>query len=134
MLVKHSWQERWVMGAAVALAWLASLSYLLIQLRLLAVGDLQTAEVPAPIVLTAAACYLVGGLLILLRRRWLWAVGATVNALVMLFFFSGYLHRPSVLFSPGGLLSKSAQLLLEVALLLLIVWNWQRWGGREREG
>ena len=118
--------HRQAMWAAVGLAWLASLSYILISADLLAVGNLSAEEMPIPIVLTAATCYALGGLLVLLRRRWLWVVGALINAGVMLLFVSGYLHRPAVLFSPGGVLSKAAQLLLEVALLTLIAAGWRK--------
>ena len=105
---------------AVGLALLAALAYVLIAAGLLAVGDLRLAEEGGAIVNVAAASYLIGGLLILSRRRWLWAVGAVVNALVILFFFQLYLERPAVLLSPGGVISKAAQVLLEGALLCLI--------------
>ena len=68
----------------------------------------------------AAGCYLLGGLLILLRWLWLWITGAVINALVILFFLMAYQARPAVLFSPGGLVTKLAQLLLEASLLYLI--------------
>jgi hypothetical protein len=113
---------------AVGLAMLAALSYLLIQLGVLGAGDLQSAEGPSAIVFVAAGCYLLGGLLILVRLRWLWIVGAAINALVMLFFFMAYSGRPAVLVSPGGLSTKAAQLLLEVCLLYLIV---SAWPGRQ---
>jgi hypothetical protein len=113
-----------VMVLAVALALIAALSYLLIQLGVLSVGNLKPSEQPATIVLMAAACYLLGGLLILAHRRWLWIVGAVINALVILFFVMAYIHRPSVMFSAGGLTTKFAQLLLEVCLLALIVTGW----------
>jgi hypothetical protein len=109
------------MGLAVGLALLAAISYLLIQLGVLAVGDLQPTEAPTTIVYVAAGSYLLGGLLILVRRRWLWIVGAVINGLVILFFIMMYLNRPAVLFSPGGLVTKIAQLLLEGCLLALIV-------------
>jgi hypothetical protein len=51
-------------------------------------------------------------------------VGAVFNALVIVFYLNLYLERPAVLFSPGGLVSKVAQLLLEVALIYLILTNW----------
>ena len=111
---------------AVALAVLAAISYVLIGLHLLGVGDLQTAEAPATIIYVAAGSYLLGGLLILLRRRWLWIVGAVINALVILFFVMAYQDRPAVLLSPGGLASKAAQLLLEASLVYLIVMDWRR--------
>lgn len=113
----------WVMWLATALALFAALSYLLIQLSLFGVGDLQTAGAPA-IPLLAAACYLIGGLLILVRRRWLWIVGAVINAFVIGIFMMAYLNRPSVMFSAGGLATKIAQVLLEGCLLYLIVTDW----------
>lgn len=109
------------MWLAVLLAVLAAVSYLLIQFGVFGVGDLQPAEGPALIVYVAAGGYLLGGLLILVRRRWLWVVGAVINALVILFFVLGYQHRPAVMFSPGGVATKVAQLLLEGALLYLIL-------------
>jgi hypothetical protein len=108
----------------VALSGIAALAYVLIAWGMLAVGDLQVAEDGGPIVYVAAVCYLIGGLLILARRRWLWIAGAVINALVILFFVQMYLERPAVLFSPGGLASKAAQLLLEVTLIYLIVTDW----------
>jgi hypothetical protein len=113
-----------VMWLAVTLALIAALSYMMIQLGLLGVGDLQPTEGPPIIVYVAAGCYLLGGLLILVRRRWLWIIGAVINALVILFFVMAYLHRPVVMFSPGGLVTKAAQLLLEVSLLYLIMTGW----------
>jgi hypothetical protein len=109
-----------VMWLAVALALFSALSYLLIQLSMLGVGDLQTAGALA-IPLVAAGCYLIGGLLILVRRRWLCIVGAVINAFVILIFFMAYLNRPLVMFSVGGLTTKVAQLLLEGCLLYLII-------------
>ena len=80
----------------------------------------------------AAGCYLLGALLILARRRWLWIVGAIINALVIVFFILAYLHRPAVIFSAGGMATKAAQLLLEVGLLALIAGDWA--GKRHRSG
>lgn len=116
-------REIWL---AVALAVIAALAYLLIAAGLLGVGDLKVAQDGGTIVYVAAGCYLLGGLLILVYRRWLWMVGAVINLLVMLFFFQMYQDRPAVLFSPGGLISKAAQLLLEIFLLYLIVVDWRR--------
>jgi hypothetical protein len=110
-----------VLGLAVALAVIAALAYVLINLNVLAVGDVQPAEDGGVIIYVAAGSYLIGGLLILTRRRWLWAVGAVMNALVILFFIQMYQNRPAVLFSPGGLATKAAQLLLEVSLIYLII-------------
>ena len=113
------------MWAAVTLAFLTALSYLLMAFNVLGVGDLQMDEKPAGIIFVAAGCYLLGGLLILLRNRGLLVFGAGINALVILFFFNLYKDRPAVMFSPGGLVSKIAQILLEVALIYVIAMNWR---------
>jgi hypothetical protein len=103
---------------------IAALVYGLIAVGILPVGDLQLAEEGGAIIFVAAGCYLLGGLLILSRRRWLWIIGAVMNALVILFFFRMYPDRPSVMFSPGGVISKAVQILLEIALIYLIVTGW----------
>jgi len=115
-----------IMVAVVALALIASLSYVLMALNLLSVGDLRMDEKPAVIIYIAAGCYLLGGLLILTRNRWLLLFGAFINAMVILFFFNMYQNRPAVILSPGGLVSKVAQILLEVALVYFIVVNWKK--------
>ena len=111
---------------AVGLAIFTAASYILMQFNILGVGDLQMDEKPAGIIYVAAACYLVGGLLILLRYRWLLLFGAVINAMVILFFFNLYQDRPAVMFSPGGLVSKIAQILLEFALFYIIAVNWRK--------
>ena len=113
-----------LMWFATALALLTALAYVLIALGLLPVGTPQVAADGGPIIYVAAGCYLLGGLLILLRRRWLWVIGVLINALVLLFYFSMYQSRPEVLFSAGGLATKVAQVLLEGVLLYLIVSGW----------
>jgi hypothetical protein len=121
----HSERFR-LMWLAVALAFGAALAYLFIAWGLLGVGDLQADEKGDAIVYVAAGSYLLGGLLILAGRRWLWVVGAVVNLLVLFFFFLLYQERPAVLFSPGGVVSKIPQVLLEVVLVYLIIADWLR--------
>jgi hypothetical protein len=114
-----------ILRAAVGLAILTALSYVLMAFDVLGVGDLKMDEKPAGIIFVAAGCYLLGGLLILLRNRSLLLFGAGINALVILFFFNLYKDRPAVVFSPGGLVSKIAQILLEFALIYVIAVNWR---------
>lgn len=110
--------------SAVVLSFAVATSYLLIEAGLLGIGDLLPEEGSSVIVYVAAACYALGGLLIPLRRRWLWVVGAVMNALVILFFLSLYSERPAVLLSSGGVVSKAAQMALQVTLMYLIVTDW----------
>ena len=109
------------MWLAVALALLAALAYMMIAWDFLSIGDLQTAKAGVVIIHVAAGSYLLGGLLIPLRQRWLWIIGAVINALVILFFINLYQERLAVMFSPGGVATKVAQLLLEVMLIYLIL-------------
>ncbi len=115
-----------VMWLVAGLAWLTAVIYLFIESGLVGVGDLAPEEGSSAIVFAAAACYALGGLLILLRRRWLWLIGAVINGLVIWFFLSMYAERPLVLLSPGGVSSKVAQILLEAALIYLIIADWRR--------
>ena len=115
-----------VVWLAVGLAVVTAVIYIMMGWDWLGVGDLTAEEGPPGIIYVAAGSYLVGGLLILLRRRWLWVMGAVINALVILFFFSMYQERPAVLLSLGGIVSKAAQILLEVGLIYLIVADWLR--------
>lgn len=121
-----------IMRTAVGLALVTALSYISMAFNLLGVGDLQVGEKPINIIFVAAGCYLLGGLLILLRNRWLLLFGAFLNAMVILFFFNLYQHRPAVILSPGGLVSKIAQILLEVALLYILAVNWRKSASTEQ--
>jgi len=115
----------------LTLALLAALVYFLMGAGVLQPGDLQADDAPAGIAYFIGACYVIGGLLILARKRWLWVIGAVINALVIVGFFAAYAGRPSVLFSIPGLATKSAQILLEIGLIYLIVTHKQ--GKREAE-
>ena len=64
------------------------------------------------------SCYVVGGLLILTRRRGLSIAGAVINALILVFWLEADQARPAVLFSSGGIVSKTAQVLLELVAAL----------------
>lgn len=96
-------------------------AYLLIAAHILGAGSLVVDQEGGVIVYVAAGAYLLGGLLILPRLRWLLALGLLVNALVVAFFFMMYQARPDVLLSPAGLISKTTQVLLEAALLALLI-------------
>ena len=114
-------QDALTLRLAVLFAFLAAGGYLLLAVGVLGTGGYQPEPGSEGIAYAAAAGYALGGLLVPLRRRWLWIVGAVINALVMLMFFTAYANDPSVLLSGGGLVTKAAQLPLQVALLALIL-------------
>ncbi|MGD2207165.1 MAG: hypothetical protein PVH17_10325 [Anaerolineae bacterium] len=110
----------------LTLALLTALVYFLMGAGVLQPGDLQADDAPAGIAYFAGACYVVGGLLILARKRWLWVIGAVVNALVIVMFIAAYAGRPGVLLCAPGLATKVPQILLEIGLIYLIVTYKQR--------
>jgi len=120
-----------ILPGLLTLALLAALVYFIMGAGVLQPGDLQADDAPAGIAYFAGACYVIGGLLILARKRWLWVIGAVINTLVIMGFFAAYAGRPGVLFSVPGLATKSAQILLEIGLIYLIVTHKQ--GKREAE-
>lgn len=107
----------------ISLAFLAAFIYILLAAGVMKIETLTPEEAPAGIIWAAAAGYLLGGVLILRNKRWLWITGAVINAMVMMMFFSAYAERPEVLFSAGGLITKTAQLILEAGLIYLILKN-----------
>lgn len=115
-----------ILWIGVSLAVFTALSYVLMAFNVLGVGDLQMEERPAGIIFVAAGCYLLGGLLIPLRNRWLLLFGTFINAMVILFFFNLYQDRPAVTFSPGGMVSKITQILLEAVLIYILAVNWRK--------
>ncbi len=124
--VKSAIDSKQIMWVGVGLALLAALAYVLIGLGVLTVGDIKAEEGSGNITYIAAVCYTLGGLLILIRRRGLWIIGLVINTLVLMFFFQMYQNRPVVVFSPGGLATKAAQILLEISLLYLILTDWRK--------
>jgi hypothetical protein len=68
MLRTNSSRFTWL---AVGLALFTALTYILIASNIFSVGNPQVARDGGAIIYVAAGCYLFGGLLILLRNRWL---------------------------------------------------------------
>ena len=105
---------------AFGLALATAAAYALIIWHVLPIGDYDWADAPAFIGYAAIIGYLLGGLLILVRQRWLWIIGLLINALVMFAYFSMHQAEPNLLLSAGGLVSKILQIVLEVTLIYLI--------------
>jgi len=116
--------DRYLIWMCSALALLTTLAYVFIAVGFLPVSDSSVTAGDDSIIYVAAGGYFLGGLLIQLKHRWLWFIGLIINFLVIFFYFSMYLARPEILFSAGGLATKSLQVLLEVMLLVLLVRSW----------
>jgi len=98
----------------LTLALLAALVYFLMGAGVLQAGDLPADEAPTGIAYLAGTCYVVGGLLILARKRWLWVIGAVINGLVIIMFLAAHAARPA---KQLAILEPSLQHMLETSTL-----------------
>ena len=110
-----------IMFACLILALVAALGYFLLGAGLIQAGNLGAEDAPPGIVWVAGVCYIGGGAGIFLKRRGLWILGLAVNALVIAVFYYRYAGNPGVMTSAPGLITKIAQLLLEVGLFYLVL-------------
>ena len=106
--------------ASFILAIVAAVFYFLLGTHVITV-PVTIEDAPHGIAYIAGGCYLLGGILILVRKRWLWIIGLVMNTLVIVFFFYRYSHQPEIMFSVPGLGTKIPQILLEIGLLYLII-------------
>ena len=110
-----------VMWVCFAMALAAALVYLLMFLDVMHPGDLVTEEGLPAFFLIIPACYAIGGLLALVKKRWIWITGAIINAFTIIIFYTMYSAQPEIMFSAPGLISKIAQAILEAGLIYLAV-------------
>jgi hypothetical protein len=109
-----------VMIACLILAVISAVVYVLMGVGLLKAGDLTGESMPAFYYIIPGG-YLIGGLLVLLNKRWLLLTGAIINAFTIVMFYTMYATQPDVMLSAPGLMTKIAQVLLEIGLIYLIV-------------
>lgn len=114
--------QKGILSATVAMAIVTAITYIFMSLGLLGMGNITADEKQKVDIIfyVAAGSYFVGAILIFARRRWLWITGAVMNLLVIAMYLKLQLGNSVVLLSSGGLLSKLAQLLLELGLIYLI--------------
>jgi hypothetical protein len=110
-----------IMLVCLAMALISALIYVLLGIGVMHAGDLTSDDgIPAFFYIIPGG-YIIGGLLILLKKRWLWITGAVINAFTIVMFYTAYAARPDILLSAPGLITKIAQVLLEIGLIYLIV-------------
>jgi hypothetical protein len=112
--------------ALVILALIAALGYLLMGVGAITVPEKPIdggSDIKAPpgFAWIMFGFYLVGGLLILLKKRWLLIIGAVLNAIPIIGFYAMWAGRTDVIFSVPGLLTKIPQILLEIVLIYWLV-------------
>jgi hypothetical protein len=109
-----------IMIGCMVLAFIAAVFYVLLGAGIITVPSLASKDWQHVLVYVAGGCYILGGLLILAKKRWLWIAGLVMNTLVMAFFFIMYRNNPAVMLSLPGLGTKIPQIILEVGLVYLI--------------
>jgi len=110
-----------VMIACLILALIAVVAYVLMGIGVIQPGDLQTDDTMPTFYYIIPVGYLIIGVLVLLKKRWLWITLAAFNAFTIVVFYAMYAGQPDVMFSAPGLITKIAQILLEIGLIYLII-------------
>ena len=114
--------SRYVMTACLILALIAAMGYILMIVGVIEPGNLVADNEPMSSALWIIPTgYIIGGSLILLKQRWLWITGVIINGFGIIVFYVTYAGQPDVLWSAPGLITKIAQIPLEIGLLYLIV-------------
>jgi hypothetical protein len=109
------------MIACVALAFIAAVFYFLLGAHIITAASLTGTSATQIIIFVAGGCYILGGLLILVKKRWLWIIGLVMNTLVLIVFFSMYAQKPDVILSLPGLGTKIPQIILEAGLIYMAI-------------
>jgi hypothetical protein len=110
-----------IMLVCLAMALISALIYVLLGIGVMHAGDLTSDDGIPSFFYIIPAGYIIGGLLILLKKRWLWITGAVINAFTIVVFYTAYAARPDIMLSAPGLITKIAQILMEIGLIYLIV-------------
>ena len=109
-----------IMIGCMVLAFISAVFYVLLAASIITVPSLASKDWQHVLIYVAGGCYILGGLLILAKKRWLWIIGLVMNTLVMVFFFVMYSKNPAVILSLPGLGTKIPQIILDVGLVYLI--------------
>ena len=112
---------RKIMLVCMMLAFVAALIYILMARGIMHAGDLVGGERLPAFFYIVPGGYVLGGLLILLKKRWLWITGAAINGFGVLMFYVAYYAQPEIMLSAPGLITKIAQVLMEAGLIYMIV-------------
>ena len=114
--------SRLIMLICLILALVSALGYILMITGVIEPGDLleEGEETPSALWIIPAG-YILGGILIFLKKRWLWITGAIINGFAIIVFYTSYSGQPDVMWSAPGLITKITQILLEIGLIYLLV-------------
>lgn len=110
-----------IMLFCLAMALISALIYILMANGVMLPTDLTTDQSLPPYFYIVPAGYVIGGFLILIKKRWLWITGAVINGFGVIMFYTTYADQVGIMLSAAGLITKIAQILMEIGLVYLIV-------------
>jgi hypothetical protein len=102
------------------LALATALGYILMGAGVIHAADLTLDSAPPGFTWIAGAFFIIGGILLLQKRRWTAITMAIVSFIAVVFFYFKWSDRPDVMWSAPGLIIKIAQVLMLAGLLYLI--------------
>jgi hypothetical protein len=115
-------------------ALVAALGYFLMGAGVIRAGDpalvdaASSTDAPWGFDWIAGGFYVIAGLALLLRKRWVFIALSIINLIPIVVFYFMWAGRPDILWSAPGLITKIAQVLLEAGLVFLLVKSRRRTG------
>jgi hypothetical protein len=116
-----------VVWVCLVLALAAALGYFLMGAGVIRAGDPNLSDAasggdaPWGFDWIAGGFYVVAGLALLLKKRWISIALAVINLIPIVVFYFMWAGRPDIMWSAPGLITKIAQILLEIGLIYLLV-------------
>jgi hypothetical protein len=119
--------EKKIVWVCLVLALAAALGYFLMGAGVIQAGDPQLtdaasgSDAPWGFDWITGGFYVIAGLAFLLKKRWITIALAVINIFPIAVFYFMWAGRPDVMWSAPGLITKIAQILLEMGLIYLLV-------------
>jgi hypothetical protein len=104
----------------VLMAIVAAVAYVLMGMGVLQAGNLTDEAMPSFFYIIPAA-YVMMGLGVFLRWRWIKVVDAVLVFFTIAVFYARYADQPDVMWSAPGLITKIAQVLMLAGLIYMLV-------------
>ena len=110
-----------IMTVCLIMALISALAYFLLGTGVMDAGSVTSEEGVPPFYYIIPISYIIMGLLVFLKKRWLWITITAINTFTIAVFYAAYATKPDVMLSAPGLITKIAQVLLEAGLIYLII-------------
>ena len=110
-----------LLWACSALAFAATVGYFLMGAGVIHAAGLTLKDAPPAFAWTAGVFYLAAGILLFLKKRWIPTALVIINIFPVLIFYVMWRGRSDVMLSAPGLITKIAQILLEIGLIFALV-------------